>query len=123
MGRRIMKNKSTAGALTFCAFTTTLGWWAIKNSWVISFLTGPFQHLGLAAKQSNNANEYIDGISRVGVAEYFIASLQIALWAFSVALVIYYCKGTMQVTIKVLAVLGWGLIGMLNVYLFAIRSV
>lgn len=109
-------------AIFCCGLGTAIGWWAIKASWLLTFLCGPLQHLGLSLARLDNLNEYLDGVSRVETADYLLASLQVAIWFIGIGAVFYWFKGESKAVVVTL-VCGWVLVGALNVYLFAIRSV
>lgn len=109
-------------AIFCCCLGTAIGWWAMKVSWLLSFFCGPLQHLGLSLARLDNSNEYLDGVSRVGIADYLLASLQVVIWLIGIGAVFYWFKGESK-AVTVMLVCGWILVGALNVYLFAIRSV
>lgn len=94
----------------------------MKASWLISFLLGPLQHLGLATSRLDNADEYLDGVSRVSASDYWLASLQGVLWLVGVGVVFLWFKGCSK-SVVAITVCGWLVVGAINIYLFAIRSV
>lgn len=105
-----------------CILGTTFGFAAMKSSWILSLLCGPLQHLGLAISLLNNSDEYIDGVSRVTNSDYIIALFQLTIWLIGVRTVFYWFKCSSK-GLLVISIIGWIIIGMLNIYLFAIRSV
>lgn len=111
------------GAMTCCATGTALGWWAIKGSWLLSLLTGPLQHLGLAVSRLDNSNDYLDGVSRLGGFDYLAALIQVALWLIGVGAAFLWFRARSSKVVTLSLACGWGLVGAVNVYLFAVRSV
>jgi hypothetical protein len=111
------------GLIFILAVGSVLGWWAIKESWFLSVLTGPMQHLGLAVSTLNNSSEYLDGVSRLTGGDYLAASLHLAVWVFGSGVLVFYSKRTISKPAIILISIGWCVIGVLNLYLFSIRSV
>jgi len=117
-----MSGARLTSAITLCLFGTAIGWWAIRNSWLLSFLAGPLQHLGLAFSRLDNSGEYLDGLSRVGMSEYLMASLQGILWIIGVGAVICSIRSGAKLVMAIV-VFSWIIVGVINVFFFAIRSV
>lgn len=110
------------GGLLCGGLGTVIGWWAMRESWLFSLLAGPLQHFGLAFLQFDNSNEYLDGVSKVETFDYIVGILQIILWIMGLCIVHYWFNGQSK-TINILFLFAWLMVGALNIYLFAIRSV
>lgn len=105
-----------------CGLGTAIGWWAINASWLLSLISGPLQHLGLAFSRLDNSSEYLDGVSRVGFTDYIFALIQFCLWLIGVSVVFYWFRSESKI-VAISLVFGWVVVGVFNAYLFAIRSV
>jgi hypothetical protein len=105
-----------------CVFGTAAGFAAMKVSWILSLMCGPLQHLSLALSMLDNSDKYIDGVSRTTKSDYLLASLHFALWLVGVGVVFYWFRSKSNPT-TVILVIGWVIVGLINAYFFAIRSV
>jgi hypothetical protein len=114
-----MKSTISVGiyfALSFLAYAIC------DSSWFVSFLMGPTEHLGLAFRALNNGNLYLDGMSRNSGADYILSMIKVLVWLVGMLGVgLAFTKKSKPVYWGLC--LFWIIVGVYNVYDFAISSV
>ncbi|HMO03604.1 MAG TPA: hypothetical protein PKC67_04255 [Kiritimatiellia bacterium] len=103
---------------------TLASWPLMDTAWLASLILGPLQHLALAIQRLDNSNEYLDGVSRVTGEDYVISLFHLVVWIVGF-IAVYSCSRREPVPKQsIIFIAGlWFIIGLVNVGLFAVRSV
>ena len=83
---------------------------------------GPAEHLGLAFRALNNGNLYLDGISRNSGVDYIFSMIKVLVWLVGM-LGVGFASTKKSKPVYLGLCLFWIVVGVYNVYDFAIRSV
>lgn len=114
--------KNKAQALLGYSILTALGFIMFDETWTVSFVLGPTEQLAVAFHAFPRGSDYISGVApNMAIEQIFGLSLCALLWLTG-AVGSAYAPGSARLR-KVLFGLFWGFIGIVNIALFAVRSV
>ena len=94
--------------------------------WQLSAFMGPSEHLGLLINVVKESGEYLDGVRRWPLESVLRLLLHGAVWMGGAFLCVWLVRSSSQLEVFIrmkLLLLAWVLVGAVNVWLFAIRSV
>lgn len=94
--------------------------------WQVSVFMGPSEHLGLLINVVKESNGYLDGVRRWPQEAVLRVLLHGAVWMSGALLCVWLVRSSSQLEMSIrmkFLLLAWVLVGAVNVWLFAIRSV